>query len=222
VGIGMEGSVGRVQPCRPQCSFTNPSQFGDATDRKTKYVNALMLHVDQALSSSGFASVRGPVLGAQTIIKEAITSPTVLALFAGGAAVGAELRRSDVAPWQTGNVIGTPVSTLVFGNLLISGFPGEAYPNIALGVQGAAMRPGRFFLPLGLANDQLGYLISPAEAYPMVTAEVAVNDNSIFNVSPLLGDHVMCTSIAQAATFYGSQVTVPPRCAAFATTDSAL
>jgi hypothetical protein len=28
VGIAMQGSVGRVQPCRPQCSFTDASQFG--------------------------------------------------------------------------------------------------------------------------------------------------------------------------------------------------
>ena len=57
---------------------------------------------------------------------------------------------------------------------------------------------GRVHFPLGLANDQLGYLISPAEAWPMVAVEVAVNDNSIFNVSQTIGDYVMCASIANA------------------------
>lgn len=220
VGIGMQGSVGRVQPCRPQCSFTDAAQFGDAVGRKDRYVTALMRHVDKALVSPG--AVRGPVLGRQTIIREPITSPTVLALFAGGGAVGAELRRSESAPWLVGNVIGTPVSSLAIGNLLVSGYPGEAYPNIALGVQEAAVKgKGRFFVPLGLANDQIGYLIAPAAAYPMVAAEVAVNDNSIFNVSPTVGDHVMCTSIAHAEAFYGG-VTAPPDCAAYAASDTRL
>jgi hypothetical protein len=216
VGIGMEGSVGRVQPCRPQCSFTNPAQFGGATDRKTAYVNALMSHVDAALSSAN--SVRGPVVARRTLIREPITNPAVLALFEAGSAIGAELRRSNQAPWLVGNVIATPVTSIAIGNLLISGFPGEAYPNIPLGVSGAV--PSKMHLPLGLANDQLGYLISPAEAWPMVTAEVAVNDNAIFNVSQTVGDHVMCASIANARVFYSTKVTVPPRCAAFGALDT--
>lgn len=214
VGIAMQGAVGRVQPCRPQCSFTNPAQFGDGTDRKSKYLNALMTHVGNALADP--AAVNGPVQGRQRIIREPITSPAVLALFAGGQHVGAELRRSDQAPWLEANVIGTPVSSLSFGNLYIAGFPGEAYPNISLGVQ-KAMKTPKLFMPLGLANDQVGYLIAPAEAWPMVAAEVGVNDNSIFNVSQTIGDHVMCASIANADAFY--PVVVPERCAAFAALD---
>jgi hypothetical protein len=48
---------------------------------------------------------------------------------------------------------------------------------------------------LALADDQLGYLIAPVEAYPAIAAQVAVNDNPIFNISPTVGDHVMCTQI---------------------------
>lgn len=219
VGIAMQGSVGRVQPCRPQCSFTDPAQFGGATDRKTAYVNALMRHVQTATSSSARMPVQGFVNGHSTFIREPITSPAVLALFAGGQAVGAELRRSNVAPYLVGNVIGTPVSSLAIGNLLVSGFPGEAYPNIALGVARAV--PGKMHLPLGLANDQIGYLIAPTAAYPLVAAEVGVNDNSIFNVSPTVGDHVMCASITNAKKFYGSGVTSPPECTGFDRLDAA-
>ena len=43
----------------------------------------------------------------------------------------------------------------------------------------------------GLANDQLGYLIAPAEGYPQVAAAAPDNDNALFNVSPALGDHVI-------------------------------
>ncbi|MDQ3878901.1 MAG: hypothetical protein M3290_11215, partial [Actinomycetota bacterium] len=50
----------------------------------------------------------------------------------------------------------------------------------------------------GLADDQLGYLISPINYVPIIAAEAGVNDNIIFNVSPTIGDHVMCSDIALA------------------------
>jgi hypothetical protein len=216
VGIAMEGAVGRIQPCRPQCSFTDPAQFGTATDRRGKYLHALGLKVDAALS--GASRVVGTVWSERTFIREAITSPAVLALFLGGSAVGADLRRSTSAPWMVGPVIGTSVTSFGIGNLLLSGYPGEAYPNIHVGV-GAAV-PGLLdHVPLGLANDQLGYLIAPAEAWPMVAAEVAVNDNSIFNVSQTIGDHVMCASIANAGRIY-KNVATPPRCLAYGAADT--
>jgi hypothetical protein len=220
VGLAMEGAVGRVQPCRPQCAHTRPLEPGLGTgDRKTVYTDALMRHVADGLAHS--QQVWGPVNAAQSFIQEPIVSPTVLALFAGGDKIGADLRRSNASPWLTGNVIGTVVSSIGIGNVLVSGFPGEAYPNIALGVNGAvgpadgAVGHLAESIPLGLANDQLGYLIAPTEAYPQVAAEVAVNDNSIFNVSPTIGDHVMCTSIALAARM-GYNATVPARCAGYA------
>src|SRR5207244_2334836 len=43
VGIAFEGTNGRIQPCRPRCSFTNASTPGyDAPDRKTAYTTMLM------------------------------------------------------------------------------------------------------------------------------------------------------------------------------------
>jgi hypothetical protein len=215
-GIAMVGALGRIQPCRPQCSHTDPAQFGAGTDRRSKYLNALMAKVQLALS--GAVLVSGNVAAAQRVIREPVTSPAVLALFAGGSVVGADLRRSTSAPWMVGPTVATPVSSLAVGQVLISGFPGEAYPNIAVGVAGA-LPAGRVHFPLGLANDQLGYLISPAEAWPMVAAEVAVNDNSIFNVSQTIGDHVMCASIANASSFW-HQVVVPPRCLPFNAADA--
>lgn len=216
VGIGMEGAVGRMQPCRPQCSFTDPAQFGAAADRRSKYLHALMLHVDDALAHG--MQIWGYVAASQRTIREPITSPAVLALFAGGDKVGAELRRSTDAPWMVGPTVTTSVTSMVVGQLLLAGFPGEAYPNISVGVQAAV--PGKVVVPLGLANDQLGYLISPAEAWPVVAAEVGVNDNSIFNVSQTIGDHVMCASIAAASDMAGV-TNVPPRCAAFNALDAA-
>jgi hypothetical protein len=105
--------------------------------------------------------------------------------------------------------------------VLLSGFPGEAYPNISVGVAGVVAGEGEHF-PLGLANDQLGYLISPAEAFPTVAAEGAVNHDSIFNVSPTIGDHVMCASARLAAGLYEEEhPNLPARCRAFAASDAA-
>ena len=48
--------------------------------------------------------------------------------------------------------------------MLLSSGPGEMYPQIALKV--ADTVPARGHMTAGLANDQLGYLIAPYEAYP--------------------------------------------------------
>ncbi|HEV7888462.1 MAG TPA: hypothetical protein VGO92_12960, partial [Acidimicrobiales bacterium] len=151
VGIGMEGAIGRIQPCRPQCSFTNPAQFGGATDRRSAYLNALMSHVRASLDSA--VRVTGVVTGTQRLIREPVTDPAVLALFAGGSRVGAELRRSLASPWMAGPTIGTPVSSIAIGRVLVSGYPGEAYPNIDVGVA-EAVSGLLENIPLGLANDQ--------------------------------------------------------------------
>jgi len=79
-----------------------------------------------------------------------------------------------------------------------SGTPGEGYPEIAFGIRDS-VGDAQEVITLGLAIDQVGYLIAPAHSYSIISAQVAVNDNTIFNVSPTIGDHVMCSDIALAA-----------------------
>ena len=75
-------------------------------------------------------------------------------------------------------------------------------------------------IQLGLANDQLGYLIAPVSYVPVIAAEVPVNDNIIFNVSPTIGDHVMCSDIGLALKigFTGGE---PMTCAPYDAADAA-
>lgn len=87
-------------------------------------------------------------------------------------------------------------------------------------------RPGQ--VRAGPPLRSLGYLIAPVEAYPAVLAEVAVNDNSIFNISPTIGDHVMCaqTRISRELGFGPSDpvslaTTADPRCTAWDAADLA-
>jgi hypothetical protein len=213
VGIAMEGANGRTQPCRPACAFTkasNPS-FG-LSGRREQITANYLAHAVAAVDAA--TPVRGPVAAAQSYLREQITGPAVLALFAaGGTGAGARLLRSLDAPWQVGTTIRTVASALRVGDVLFAGTPGEPFPEIAFGIRDALTGP-REIVTLGLANDQLGYLIAPAWEYVPITAEVAVNDNTIFNVSPTIGDHVMCSDIRLAKAI-GFAASADPRWVAY-------
>jgi hypothetical protein len=218
VGLAMEGAVGGTQPCRAACAFTKPTNPGyNISDRKTAIVTNYMAHVEAALVSA--KKVSGPVSAAQGHIREAITGPAVLALFTAGHHAGARLLRSHESPWVVGETIRTVTSALRVGGVLFSGTPGEGFYAIGQGVRDA-VSDEQFVIQLGLANDQLGYLIAPLSYVPVIAAEVPVNDNIIFNVSPTVGDHVMCSDIALALKlgFAGSS---PPGCLPYDVADSA-
>jgi hypothetical protein len=118
-----------------------------------------------------------------------------------------------------GTTIRTVASALRVGGLLFAGTPGEGFPAIGTGIKGA-LEDEQDVIQLGLANDQLGYLIAPARYVPVIAAEAPVNDNIIFNVSPTIGDHVMCADIALALEtgFAGES---PAECAGYDLADSA-
>ncbi|MHB8511976.1 MAG: hypothetical protein ACYDCC_07305 [Actinomycetota bacterium] len=222
VGIAFEGTNGRIQPCRPRCSFTDSSTPGyDIADRKTSYVTMLSYHVERALLDA--PEVSGPVEAAKTFIRHEVSNPIVIALLNSGAYDGAQIQRSAEKPWYVANTIRTVVSAIRIGDLLINGAPGEPYPNIAAGVVEETNVPAQRHWTLALADDQLGYLIAPTEASPAVYSQIAVNDNPIFNVSPSLGDHVMCAQIrmSRAVGFRFQRIVPNARCVVFDTIDSA-
>jgi hypothetical protein len=212
-GIAFEGTNGRIQPCRPRCSFTDSSQPGyELADRRSAYSAMLMNHVAKALAAA--PGVSGPVKAAKAFIRQEATNPLLLALLLDGEAFGAPIQRSRKAPWLVGTTIGTVVSAIRIGDLLINGAPGEPYPNIAAGVEEQTNVPATRHWTLALADDQLGYLIAPIEGWPAVAAQVAVNDNVIFNVSPTIGDHVMCAQIrvSRKVGFDHAPLVGDPRC----------
>jgi hypothetical protein len=218
VGLAMEGAVGGTQPCRPACSFTSPTNPGyNIADRKTALTLNYMAHVQDSIDHA--SAVKGPVAAAQGHIREAITGPTVLALFAAGHRTGMRLLRSHENPWVVGNTIRTVTSALRVGGVLFSGTPGEGFNAIGAGIRGAVSN-AQEVIQLGLANDQLGYLIAPVTYVPVIAAEVPVNDNIIFNVSPTIGDHVMCSDI-NLALQTGFAGAAPATCAPYDVADSA-
>jgi hypothetical protein len=218
VGLAMEGANGGTQPCRPACAFTKPSNPGyDIDNRKQAIVANYMAHVADSLAHT--TPVRGAIGAAQGRIREVISGPAVLGLFTAGQHIGARLLRSHDNPWVVGNTISTVTSALRVGSVLFAGTPGEGFPAIGDGVR-TAVTGEREVIQLGLANDQLGYLIAPARYVPVIAAQVAVNDNIIFNVSPTIGDHVMCSDIALALKA-GAAGASPATCAPYDAQDAA-
>jgi hypothetical protein len=218
VGLAMEGANGGTQPCRAACSFTDPKNPGyNVGDRKTALMLNYTAHVQDALSRA--LPVRGPVDAAQGSIREVISGPAVTALFMAGHHTGSRLLRSHESPWVVGQTIKTITSALRVGGVLFAGTPGEGFPAIGEGVRSSVVG-AQEVIQLGLANDQLGYLIAPVSYVPVIAAEVAVNDNIIFNVSPTIGDHVMCSDIALSLSlgFHGES---PAQCAPYDAADYA-
>ena len=102
------------------------------------------------------------------------------------------------------------------------------YPQIARKVR--EQMPGLTgYMTAGLADDQLGYLIAPYEAYPEPIRrsffnqrgdEVSPidNDNYFFNVSHTMGERVTCSLLRGAGELFG-RGTAPrdgyDRCATF-------
>jgi hypothetical protein len=215
----MVGALGGTQPCRTACAFTKPSNPGyNLPNRKAAYLANYGAHVEAALASA--KPVSGPVRAAQGFIREAITGPAVTGLFTAGEYIGARINRNHESPWVNGQTIRTVVSAIRIGDVAIVGTPGEGFPRIGQDVREALGASAKEVIQLGLANDQLGYLIAPASYVPIIAAEVPVNDNIIFNVSPTIGDHVACADITLALSL-GFAGTSPAQCAPYTVEDAA-
>jgi len=218
VGLAMVGALGGTQPCRSACAHTDPANPGyDEPNRKKAIVANYMAHVQRSLDAA--EPVSGPVRAAQRHIREPITGPAIVALFTVGHHTGTRLLRSRENPWVVGTTVRTVASAIRVGGVLFAGTPGEGFPSIGTGIRNA-VEGEQEVIQLGLANDQLGYLIAPMRYVPVIAAQVAVNDNIIFNVSPTIGDHVMCADIALALeTGFGGAS--PPECAPYDAQDAA-
>lgn len=86
----------------------------------------------------------------------------------------------------------TVVSAAKFGPLVIVGFPGEAYPNLADTLRDEFRR--QTILPVSLAGDQIGYLIYPANSYRRILRDAYRNDNSYFCPSPKAGEALLAAA----------------------------
>jgi hypothetical protein len=220
-------TLGRTQPADRGCP--DPAQTGDPQQLCTldDYASRVVNRAADAIANA--KQIKGnPIVAARSYLVEDVTSNALLLgmLYAGDAA-GIPINRSMTPPWLAGNVLGTITATARIGDVLLSSGPGEMYPQIALKV--ADTVPARGHMTAGLANDQLGYLIAPYEAYPEPIRrsffnyegdEVSPidNDNYFFNVSHTMGERVTCSLLRGAGELFDAGSTYRDsydRCATF-------
>ena len=168
VGFAQVGTLGREQParggdCAPE-DLVSPAETNDEC-RLRQYAARVNKRAQEALAAA--QPVTGPKLVAMSsyFLTDAADNAAIYGLDYGGFAVGAPLLRSETPPWTTGNVVGTTMFSGRVGNLVLSGIPGEAYPQILARVP--AGLPGKQgYFSIGTAGDFLGYIIYPFGAYP--------------------------------------------------------
>ena len=212
-GVTVVGTLGRTQPADRSCSdptavTADAQNLCKLNDYATRVVDRAAQAVANAKPLTG-----DPFVAARSFL---ITDPSSNALLLGLVYVGGELgipiNRAITPPWLTGDVLGTITATARIGDVLMSSGPGEMYPQIPLKV--ASTVPARGYMTAGLANDQLGYLIAPYEAYPEPIRrsffnqrgdEVSPidNDNYFFNVSHTMGERVICSLLRGAGEVSG-------------------
>jgi len=246
----MIGTFGRTQPNRgTPCKGMTEGSSSDSLCKIDAYARQVVDRAETALASATPLTGAPVVGGSSYLIEDPATNAPILGFSTlgpnGGAAAGLPFNRSAQPPWQTGNVIGTVTGTLRIGDVLLSSVPGEIYPQIALTVRDTVkgIRP-HGFMTAGLADDQLGYIIAPFEAYPGPVQATFIsanegdeiqrcaggpsektcsgivspigNDNYFFNVSHTLGERVICSLLRGADDqLRTSYRGAAPRCAAF-------
>src|SRR3954453_10120908 len=163
------GTLGRSQPNRPGCRYDEFKHEGAALCSLDSYSKVVVDRTKVALHNAQPLTGTPTVVANSYLITDPSTNAALLGLMYGGAALGAPLYRSLTPPYLTGTTLGTSATSVRIGDVLLSAGPGEMYPQIVQKVRGTAeqVQAGiRGFMTAGLADDQLGYIIAPYEAYP--------------------------------------------------------
>ncbi|TMK64650.1 MAG: hypothetical protein E6G53_07950 [Actinobacteria bacterium] len=229
------GTLGRTQPADRSCptSTKSDSDPDEAACKLDHYAGRVVDRVSQALENATLLAGPPAISAKSYLIQDPAHNAVLLGFGAVGDPIGIPLNRSLTPPWLTGNVLGTVTGSVRIGDVLLSTVPGEIYPQIALKVADSLTGPVRKhgFMTAGLANDQLGYIIYPYEAYPepimatfvsrgdqLPTPDPIGNDNYAFNVSHTLGARVTCSLLRGAGEAFGSGLkyrSADPECVQF-------
>lgn len=165
-GVGMEqvATLGRTQPARDDCP--NKALKGAAADvcKLNSYAGRVFARAKQAIAAAKPVAGTPQVAMHSYLIQDLATNAPIIALTYGGLAAGAPIYRAVNPPWFIGPAIGAPSFSGRIGNILLSGGPGEMYPQIVAQVR--SLVPAAGHINIGTAGDFLGYLVAPFEAYP--------------------------------------------------------
>lgn len=232
-GFGMDqvGTLGRTQPARTGCHNVKLKGAAANLCALDDYAARVMIKIRYAVRHA--KPVRGPVsVGMSSyLIQDVIESPVLIGLEYAGSLAGVPGARALGYPWFTGNLLSTTTFSGHIGDILISGGPGEMYPQIVAEVRHDV--PGmQGYMNIGTAGDFLGYFIDPLSAYPepirrsmlsgnpplngdpsCSVAGISIgcpdpvgNDNFFFNISPTMGMRVTCSLLRGAADTRGKPV----------------
>lgn len=210
----MVGTLGRTQPADRGCH--DPT--GKSADEVSlcslgDYAGRVVDRAAQAAASAQQITGAPKVAAATYLVTDPSTNAVILGADIVGDPIGLPLNRSFTPPWLTGNIVGTITGSALIGDVLLSSMPGEAYPQMPLKVR-ELVTGLRGYMTAGLADDQLGYLIAPYEAYPEPIRRTVFNqrgdevspidnDNYAFNVSPTMGVRVVCSLLRGAGQVRG-------------------
>jgi hypothetical protein len=223
-GFDQVATLGRSQPARGGCpdgSLSGPAESRCALDQ---YATRVVRRVDLAVTAATPLTGTPLVALNSYLMTDLATNPVLVAGSLGGFAVGAPLYRAVNPPWFTTDVLGAPSYSGRIGDVLISGGPGEMYPQIVQRVR-ETVRGMRGYLSIGTAGDFLGYIVAPLAAYPepirrslfdgdppptgqegclgplgspVGCPDPVSNDNYIFNVSHTFGARLACSLLRGA------------------------
>lgn len=204
--VVMVADIGRTQPSRDS---------GNTNPEKLQNYSALVADKVQAATTNLRPITGNSVAATQLFLRDTYANEVIEFSF-----LLALISRSANPPWLVNTDVGTLTSALRIGDVLFTSIPGEGYPSILFELQQRV--PAQEHFIFGLANDQLGYLIAPQEGYPQVKAASPDNDNAIFNLSPSIGDHVMCTLFKAVRQLSFAMPLDPDKCATWSGEDNRL
>lgn len=166
IGFDQVATLGRTQPARAGCSVDLGSPSANDQCALDAYAGRVARRVALALEDARWLSGPAQVALHSYLVTDPATNAPLLALSYGGYALTAPVFRAVNPPWFTGNELGAPAFSGRIGDILISGGPGEMYPQIVDKVRTEVGSDARGFLNIGTAGDFLGYIVAPVEAYP--------------------------------------------------------
>lgn len=172
VGLGLVGALGAMDWNK---SGDNPQREAEARARLGNLLNAAF---------AARSEVQGDAVAVKTtFIREPLAQPILLANYAPTVNVpqtgSLSIERAETPPWAHGGAIGTYAAAVRLGDVFMSAFPGEPFPQlhyalrdcetlpegIEAGTDCGSIEGARVNFLLGGANDFLGYMLYTPEQY---------------------------------------------------------
>jgi hypothetical protein len=185
IAVVTVGAVGHAWPAPVPAGSAAPDAPAGPDDNAgaDAYGDAVAHRGVEALASDAQPLTGAPVTAAAgQSISIATANPVLLAAVL-LPVPGYHAYRADTPPYEAGSVVTSTAEVLRVGNLALFGAPGEPWPSIEFTLSKEIATPVLF--PLGLADDQLGYLSETGEYAGAIAC--SPTDEGLFTLSPTFG-----------------------------------